>query len=327
MKPVFHPRLINGYFDDPCLSVRILHEKRVILFDLGNIYSLKPADLYKITDVFVTHTHMDHFIGFDTLLRGILRRDLPLNIYGPSSILPCIEGRLKGYTWNLIKDYPTEIHVFAYNGRYLTHSLFQAKNKFKKQTVSRSQSEGLLLQNSMFTVRAVKLDHGIPCLAYSLEENFHINIDKALLEKKGLSVGAWLNDFKRILREQPEDRQQTVRIGDKGSLQFFSVSELSDIARITIGQKISYATDIALKQNNFARLASLIKDSDIFFCEAYFLEQDRERAIERSHLTARTAGSLAKKAGVKRLELMHFSSKYRDCPDKLIEEAMREFHG
>ena len=215
MKPVFHTRLINSHFDDPCLFVRILYEKRTILFDLGNIYSLKPSDLYKITDVFVTHTHMDHFIGFDTLLRGILRRDLPLNIYGPSGILPCIEGKLKGYTWNLIKDYPTEINVFAYSGRYLTHSIFQAKNKFRKQTVSRVQSDGLLLQNPMFTVRAAKLDHGIPCLAYSLEENFHINIDKALLEKKGLPVGAWLNDFKRILREHPEDTQQAVRIGDR----------------------------------------------------------------------------------------------------------------
>ena len=74
-------------------------------------------------------------------------------------------------------------------------------------------------------------------------------------------------------------------------------------------------------------MIKLIKGSDIFFCEAYFLEKDRERAIERSHLTAKTAGLIAKKAGVKKLELMHFSSKYRDCPDTVIEEAMREFCG
>jgi ribonuclease Z len=69
----------------------------------------------------------------------------------------------------------------------------------------------------------------------------------------------------------------------------------------------------------------LIKGSDIFFCEAYFLEKDRERAAARFHLTAKTAGSLAKKAGVKKLELMHFSSKYRDCPDEVIHEAMHAF--
>ncbi len=321
MKPVFHPRLLNSHFDDPCLFVRLLHEKQAILFDLGDIHAIRPSDLNKISDVFVTHTHMDHFIGFDTLLRGALRKDTPLNIYGPSSILPCIQGKLKGYTWNLIEDYPTEIHVFAYDGRHVTHSVFAAKNRFRKQTISRSRSDGLLLKNPLFAVRAVLLDHGIPCLAYSLEEEFHINIDKALLTGKGLTVGEWLSTFKRKLREHPGDGSQTIRIGDKQ----FKVSELADIARITRGQKISYATDIAINQNNLTRLIDLIKGSDIFFCEAYFLEKDRERAAARFHLTAKTAGSLAKKAGVKKLELMHFSSKYRDCPDEVIHEAMRAF--
>lgn len=323
MKPVFHTRVLNDYFGDPCLFIRVLHEKKAILFDLGTIHSLTPSELNKITDVFVTHTHMDHFVGFDTLLRGILRREVPLNIYGPPSILPCVQGKLKGYTWNLIEDYPTKINVFAYSGKYLTHSVFSAKNRFRKQSVSKSESDGLLLNAPMFTVRAAKLDHGIPCLAYSLEEKFHINIDKALLTRKGLSVGPWLNDFKKIIRQQAEYGRQTVRISDK----YFQVSEISDIAKITKGQKISYATDIALNQKNIAKLITLIKGSDIFFCEAYFLEKDRERAIERSHLTAKAAGSIAKEAGVKKLELLHFSPKYSDCPDKVIEEAMREFHG
>jgi ribonuclease Z len=62
MKPVFHARLLNDYFGDPCLFIRILYEKRALLFDLGTIHSLKPSELHKITDVFVTHTH-NHFMG------------------------------------------------------------------------------------------------------------------------------------------------------------------------------------------------------------------------------------------------------------------------
>jgi ribonuclease Z len=321
MKPVFHAKLLNDYFGDPCLFVRLLYERRAVLFDLGTLHSLNPSEAYKISDVFVTHTHMDHFMGFDSLLRTILRRDVPLRIYGPSSILSCIEGKLKGYTWNLIEDYPTEIHVYAYNGRQVTHSLFAARNRFRKETISKNASDGLLLQNEMFTVRAVKLDHGIPCLAYSLEEAFHINIDKALLIREGLPVGAWLNEFKRVLRKRPEERPQTIRVGNAD----LAVSELSGIARITKGQKISYATDIALHQRNFNRLLRLIKGSDTFFCEAYFLEEDRERAKERSHLTAKAAGTLARKAGVKRLELMHLSPRYMDCPERVVEEAMKEF--
>lgn len=69
MQPTFLHSLVNNPFEDPSLYIRIMHEKRSFLFDIGNISGLNPGDLQKITDVFVTHTHIDHFIGFDTLIR------------------------------------------------------------------------------------------------------------------------------------------------------------------------------------------------------------------------------------------------------------------
>lgn len=323
MKPAFHARLLNSSFEDPCLFVNIPHEKRALLFDLGTIHALAPGDLYKISDVFVTHTHMDHFIGFDTLLRGILRRDTPLNLYGPVGIVSCVEAKLKGYAWNLIEGYPTEIQVFEYTGRQVNHARFAAKNRFRKQLIARFRSDGLLLRDRLFLIRSAKLDHGIPCLAYSLEEEFHINIDKALLTQKGLTVGPWLHEFKNLIRTGEADRESSIRIGRKR----YRISRLIDIARITSGQKISYATDVALQQENIDTLTRLIKGSDLFFCEAYFLDADREKALERFHLTAMAAGRLAREAAVKKIELMHFSPKYRDCPGKLIEEAMQAFSG
>ncbi len=83
MKPTFIHSLVNGPFEDPSLFVRIMREKRAFLFDIGNISRLGPGDLQKITDVFVTHTHIDHFIGFDILVRALLRREIPLRVYGP----------------------------------------------------------------------------------------------------------------------------------------------------------------------------------------------------------------------------------------------------
>ncbi|MEW6108337.1 MAG: ribonuclease Z [Nitrospirota bacterium] len=322
MKPVFHHKLLNDYFEDPCLFIRILREKRAILFDIGNINRLKPSDIFKVTDVFVTHTHIDHFIGFDTLLRATLRRDTPLNIYGPPKITACVEGKLRGYVWNLTGEYPSVINVFSYNGRSLSHSVFSAKNKYRKETATSSKSDGTLLKDMMFKVRAIVLDHGTPCLAYALEEEFHINIDKDLLTKKGLVVGPWLTEFKRVLRRNP-DYDGMFRIEGKS----YRLSELSDIARITRGQKISYLTDIAMSKKNINIAVGFLRDSDILYCESYFLEKDRDRALKRSHLTAKTCGEIAKKAGVKRLVPMHFSPKYRDCPECVIKEAMEEFYG
>lgn len=321
MRPGFHHTLLNSYFEDPCLYVRVPREKRALLFDAGDIHRLKHADLNKITDVFITHTHIDHFIGFDTLLRALLRREVPLNVYGPSNIIDCIEGKLKGYSWNVIHEYPFVLHVYGFNGTTIIHSVFQAQKRFKKLVLSRSQSEGLLLEDSLFHVRAEVFDHGIPCLAFSVEEEFHINIDKDRLQKRGLSVGPWLTDFKKVLREE-HHHQKKMYVDGK----IFSIRQLKDIAIITKGQKISFVTDVGMSKHNISRLIKFVKGSDILYCEAYFLEQDRDRALERHHLTARTCGFIARNAHVKKLALMHFSPKYSDDPESVINEAMNEFN-
>jgi ribonuclease Z len=320
MKPSFHHRLIHGYFEDPCLYVRVLRESRAILFDAGDLRTLSTAELYKVTDVFVSHTHIDHFIGFDMLLRIMLRRKIPLNVYGPPNIISCVQGKLRGYTWNLIRDYPLVINVFSYDGSYLTRAVFRAENRFRKESVARAVSDGTLLSDSLFKVKAAKLDHQTPCLAYAIEEELHINIDKDLLNKMGLPVGPWLSEFKRMVRRKA--RSESVVTVGREKRRF---GQLRDIARITQGQKISYATDIALTVTNVRRLIDLAKASDVFYCEAYFLEEDRERAIERFHLTARACGSIARIAGVAKLSVMHLSPKYRDCPEKVVKEAMDEF--
>jgi ribonuclease Z len=320
MKPSFHHRLLNGYFEDPCLYVRVLRERRAILFDIGDIRTLSTAEMYKVTDVFVTHTHIDHFIGFDMLLRVMLRRKIPLNVYGPPNIISCVHGKLRGYTWNLIRDYPLVINVFSYDGRYLTQAVFRAGNRFRKESAGRAVSDGTLLSDPLFKVRAAKLDHQTPCLAYAVEEEFHINIDKDLLNKMGLPVGPWLTEFKQMIRKKARSGSVLTVGGEKCRFR-----QLRDIARITKGQKISYATDIAMTDTNMRRLVDLVKASDVFYCEAYFLEEDRERAIERFHLTARACGSLARTAGAAKLSLMHLSPKYRDCPEKVVKEAMDEF--
>ena len=321
MKATFRQQLINDPFGDPSLLIRIAREKKALLFDLGDIRCLSSADLHKVTDVFVSHTHIDHFIGFDTLLRIILRREIPLNIYGPAGIIGNIAGKLRGFTWNLIKDYPTTINVFGVDRMNVTHAVFRAANGFRKKILQRASSDGPLLDSLLFTVSALRLTHGTPCLAFRLNARQEINIDKDRLLKKGLTVGPWLTELKRRLREQ----------GTEGSISVYGkphkIRSLMDIVRTGKGPIISYATDIALKSRNIQALASFIKGSDILYCEAYFLEKDRERARERFHLTAAECGRIARDARVKTLALMHFSPLYRAHPELLIEEASKAFGG
>ncbi|MCJ7481664.1 MAG: hypothetical protein MUO31_01735 [Thermodesulfovibrionales bacterium] len=320
MKPTFMHSTVNSPFDDPGLYVRILREKRAFLFDTGDISRLNPGDLQKITDVFITHTHVDHFIGFDTLIRALLRRDLPLRVYGPSNIADCVEGKLKGYTWNLIKEYPLKIEVFSINKDTILHSGFYAENSFERSENGTREITGVLFKEPLFSVKTLQLDHQIPCLAYSIEEEFHININKALLKEMALPVGPWLSDLKKAIREQmPQDTEFSV------SERRYTLEELKTIATITKGQKISYVTDVSITDDNIRRIIEFVHDSDTLYCEAYFMDKDIDRAYKRFHLTAKITGSIARQAGVKHLVVMHFSPRYRNQSESPEAEAMRAF--
>lgn len=322
MKPTFHHRLVNNQYEDPCLFVRMLRERRAFLFDAGHIDRLTSGDLLKITDVFVTHMHIDHFIGFDTLLRALLRRETPLRLYGPENIIYSVEGKLKGYTWNLIEEYPIKIEVFDIGNEEIRSASFYAENSFKRIDRNVRAFEGIALKEPPFTVRAIALSHGIPCLGFTLEEDFHINIDKAALNAMGLQVGPWLSDLKKMIRDKVNsDTRMTIESRE------FRFSDLIHIANITEGQKISYITDISPERENIERVIELVRDSDTLYCEAYFLHEDIERAFERHHLTAKIAGEIARKANVNNLTLMHFSPKYRHEIEKIEAEAMKEFSG
>lgn len=319
MKPSFHTRLLNGHFEDPGLYLRLLREGRALLFDLGFTTSLSVRDILKISGIFVSHTHLDHFIGFDNILRLYLKRETPLKLYGPHGFIDRIEGKLRGYTWNLVGDYPLVIDVSEVDGETINRVVFRAEDSFKRKELGTKSFNGILIKDSFFKVSTVVLDHQIPCLAFSLEEDYHINIDKAKLNKLNLPVGPWLGELKIAIREKRSD--SIFRIEDK-TLTF---SELRDIANITEGQKISYVVDALGSKENIKKIVDLVKGSDVLYIEAYFLDKDRDRARERFHLTAKEAGRIAREAGVKRLVPLHFSPKYTDIPDELILEAEEEF--
>ncbi len=75
MRPPLHSALVNGRTGDPALYVETLFERRAILFDLGDIAALPARKVQRLEPVFVSHTHIDHFIGFDRLLRLLVERD------------------------------------------------------------------------------------------------------------------------------------------------------------------------------------------------------------------------------------------------------------
>ena len=63
----------------------------------------------------------------------------------------------------------------------------------------------------------------------------------------------------------------------------------------------------------------------LLFIEAAFAKADAQLAAERAHLTTDAAGSLARAAGVRRVEPFHFSPRYSGQDDRMVEEVMAAF--
>jgi len=333
MRPSFHPRLINDPFSDPGLFIPLLFERRALLFDLGDLSNLSARDLLKVSHVFVTHTHMDHFIGFDSVLRLLLGRDKEIYLFGPSLFTQKVEAKLSSYTWNLIENYENilSINVTEISGGKGFMQRYESRNRFRHAEAPQEFTfDGNLLSEPSFSVDAALFDHKVDCLGLTLKENFSINIIKEGLRELDLPVGPWLAEFKRAIYER-YDPGQEFRVfwqdrDKKTGERYFALGELKEkIARISPGQKITYITDIIGSPENIAKAVDLAMDSNHLFIEAPFLDNERDMARKKYHLTAKEAGLIAARAGVKELTLFHFSPRYFNREKELFKEAMTAF--
>ena len=330
MKPNFLPKLINDPLGDPGLMIQFLYERRALQFDLGDLSAIPNGELLKISHVFVSHTHIDHFIGFDRLLRVVFGRGKTIHLFGPENFIANVGGKLSGFTWNLVDRYSESVtlEVTEVHEDRLLKARFRAIDQFRK-TEEREEpfSNGVLVDEPGFTIRTAILEHRVPCLGFALKERFHVNVRKDRLEALNYPVGAWLNELKQSIYDgKPDDHPVRVPVNGNGELQEMTLGRLKeDLILISPGQKIAYVVDTVYNESNNVRIVELIRDADLFFCESPFLAEEEDRARERCHLTARQAGLLAREAGVRRLQVFHFSAKHTFNTDQLVREAEEAF--
>jgi ribonuclease Z len=338
MTPSFSSYLVNDVFGDPGVYVEVRWSKRALLFDLGHNEALGPTRLLRANDIFISHTHMDHFIGFDALLRVALGRGKTLRLYGPPGLIANVQGKLSGYTWNLVDGYPLAIQVLEFHQEETRAARFLATDGFRAQEqtplhTGRYPATHIfpVLEDPMFTASAVALNHRIPSFAYALQEQFHINVNKQKLHDAGLPVGSWLKDVKQYLWEgKPDDFRFTATLyfeHRKQDLEFILGDVRDRFLTITRGQKLAYVVDTRYDAVNEEKIVALARDADIFYCESPYMHRDADKAQERYHLTARQAGLMARKAGVRELMVFHFSPRYTGQGEEIVREAMEAFRG
>lgn len=318
MRPLLSTTLVNGVFGDPALYLDFRNARRAILFDLGELAGLPPRKLLRLTDIFVTHAHMDHFAGFDRVLRVCLGRGTHLRLYGPPGFVGRVEHKLAAYSWNLVGNYPGDFAILAHEidaeGR-LRSARFGSKRAFGRQDLAeRRAPDGVLLDEPQFRVRAALLHHGIDCLGLAFEEKAHVNVWKNRLVEMGLAIGPWLRELKRLVADGAADATPVRawwRDRDGEHERWTTLGEVKLRAlEIVPGQKLAYVTDILYHERNEARVARLAANADVLFIESVFLDEHADHAARKNHLTAAQAGRIARAAGAKAVTPFHFSPRY-----------------
>ncbi len=322
MIPRIKHYLINEKYEDPGIVIEIESIGEYILFDIGNINRLSRHLLRRITKIFISHTHLDHFIGFDTLLRNKLGKPHTVYIFGIKPLSEKIYHKLQGYIWNLVEFEPQLIFILKeLNGNNWEYYRFDIKKKFEKELIKiEPVKDNVIYEDKFFRVRFAVLDHKIENMGYSFEYKPRLKLIQNRLkdlELKGKEIGG----LKKFLEDE-SNKNDKFKIGEK----FYSYDYLKSNYSYTIsGYKISYITDVIYSKENKEKIINLVKNSDVLYCEAVFLDKDREQAEKVYHLTTKQTATIANEAKVKELVVFHFSRRYGTRTEKLMEEIKTLF--
>jgi ribonuclease Z len=161
---------------------------------------------------------------------------------------------------------------------------------------------GTFFEADDFTVTAFSVSHrGPDCLGYTFEGKAR----RPFLPERADALGVPFGPVRRDLVAGKE-----ITLPDGRRIQPDDV--LGPLQR---GTKLVVVGDAGKTEN----LVEVCRDADALVIESTYLDEDAEMAGQFSHLTARQAGELAIKAGVKKLILTHISRRYRE--KDVVKEA------
>ncbi|CAA9276488.1 MAG: Metal-dependent hydrolases of the beta-lactamase superfamily III [uncultured Acetobacteraceae bacterium] len=331
MRPTLHPRLLNGRGGDPGVYLETLHLPDAVLLDCGDLSALSPRHLLRVGALGVSHAHMDHWAGFDRLLRLLIGREKRLPVVGPAGFAERLFHRLQAYTWNLADRIPTDLmfevtEVTGTAAASWPRTRLRLHGGFRPEALPPApvEADGTWLRLGPLKLRAAVLDHGTPSLGFAVEEAAHLNVWRTKLEERRLPVGPWLAALKSAVAENRPDGHPVpvfARSSEAHDAPALPLGVLRDLVEVTPGQRLAYLTDFADTPENRAVAVSLARGADILFIEAPFAADDAAIAADRRHLTTRAAGEIAREAGARRIEPFHFSPRYPGQEARLLAEV------
>ena len=315
-------QLVNGSTGDPLLYLDYPGSDNALLFDAGESCRLTMKQLADLEAVFLTHHHIDHFVGFDRILRANLDHDKTLVIVGPPRTIERVYARATAYDHSFFPFMKLELEVRELHGGFLRIGRFGCAGKFAAPVVTEEPwSTPICYRTNALHVEAVPVVHTVPCFAYALVEagGWHPDPDK--LAVGSLKPGAWVAATLELLRSNA-DMAAEVTI-DGGS------RKLGDLAERyftqTAGARIAYITDTLLTDELRPSLVKLAKNAAFLYCDSFYASSQSKDAAKHKHMMTHQAAELAKAAKVDQLILIHHATRYAGRYEALLAEAAAIF--
>lgn len=234
----------------------------------------------KISHVFISHLHGDHYFGLIGLLTSmsLLGRTAHLHVFGPARLKEIIDLQ------------------FEVSGTILPYALyFHALG-----------NDGEIANSEKMSVSCFRVSHRIDCWGFLFREKKPFRkVNAEAVKSYGVP-----QDFLRNV-QQGEDY-----VTAKGTI--IPNSELT-LGSVSPGS-YAYSADTVYTTLYLDK----IRGVDLLYHEATYLKDNAHKALARFHCTAEQAAQTAKDAGVKKLLLGHFSSRYAEL-DAFLEEAREVF--
>ena len=311
--------LVNGAGGDAMLQVRIQHQARSLLFDIGDAGRMPLRAAHQVSDLFISHTHADHISGFIWLVRCRIGHYPPCRVFGPAGLTRQLLGMMNGILWDRVEDRSPVFEVHEWHGSHLERWRIQAGAEQPTPLDPLPVNEGIIHREPDFLIRATELDHRTPVLAYAFEPRGKLKVRRDRLDDLGVSPGPWLQHLKQAyMASQWEER---IPLGDGREP---TVDELADrVLLAEPGDALVYATDFRESPGNIDRVTRLARDAHTLFCECTFMVAEAEQAKRTQHLTTRTCARIAEEANVQQLVTCHFSHRYDNRRWQIYQELQQ----
>ncbi|WP_299123895.1 peptidase [uncultured Tenacibaculum sp.] len=283
------------------------------LCECGDASKLTIKEIQNCNAIFISHTHIDHFINFDTIIRHQIGIERKVTICGPQYIATQIQHKLKAYTWNLIdkEALSYEVKEMISDNKIVTYELSPPLWEIKE--VSKTNSN-ILFADKKFEVQGVLLDHKTPSLAYKFIEYDTVKFN---ISKSNLKGGKWVNELKEAFNKNLSN--QIIQIEN---IQY-EAKDLFYLLELKKGKTLGIIMDHAPSEINHKKITTHFLNCDTVFIESYYKNKDQNFAELNFHSYAKMSGQIMRTSLIKEAIPVHFSRKYSA---EEINELQQEFY-